>query len=124
MPTDLNYLTKDNSKLDGAKLRNRQFMLSVFNHAWENIDFLRDTAKMALLDNKLGVHITDDKLTDDVLLRAEVLSILDDLMKGIEGVQIGLMTSKGSFERIHKIIREETARFEAEIAANPDNVTP
>ncbi len=124
MPTDLNYLTKDNRKLDGARLRNRQFMLSIFNHAWENIDFIRTAAKESLLDSKLGAHITDDKLTDDVLLRAEVLSILDDLKRGIEGVNVGLLYGKNSFERIHAIIKTETARFEAAAAADPDNVTP
>jgi hypothetical protein len=124
MPTDLNYLTEDNVKLDGAKLRNRQFMLSIFDHAWKNIDFIRAAAKEALLDHKLNDHITNDKLTDDVLLRAEVLSILDDLMRGIEGINIGLLHRKNSFERIHDLIKTETAKFEAAVAADPDNVTP
>jgi hypothetical protein len=124
MPTDLNYLTKNNAKLDGAKLRNRQFMLSIFDNAWKNIDFLRTAAKEALLDNKFSEHVTDDKLTDDVLLRAEVLSILDDLMRGVEGITGGLLYKKNSFARIHDLIKVETAKFEAAAAANPDNVTP
>ena len=117
---NLNTLLHEDKKLNGSRLRNREFMLSIFEEALKHKAFILERTKEVALDANRHL-VSPDKITEDIALRAHIMMILDDLMRGAESVYQS-MFKPGSFEIVHAMVKNGYEAFQRE--GERDGITP